>query len=1007
MKPVTAHLSILILVASALLAGHAPAQVLISVDNEDASDDRTGRGMIRPPPAKGASDSIPPPPSTSSELQKLRKNQQADLDRLKNTYDQRARQEVPRRPDGSIDTDSAQYKQLESEYVGKRDGIRDSYTKKDPRMGDFDTKNQIPGVQSTGSKPKDVRADGDWTADTPEAADAKAQQWKDRGNNVVDEGHKIVNKTTDEVLWKPGYGPGDKSLVGDGDAHGTAGGREAVTRKDGQYGKTSGDGPSDKAGTTLDNEKKFLDAKNRGSVKDQAKTVTKAGDTTGRSQDGANADTYTKAKDFKNYGDEISSGVSHLGEDPGTRQSKMNDFQNQLDSEMKQNVAEGARQGQAQDNVRKGIADSAKAAETSGGDKNKAWNDAKNKANFGDTPTTSEAINDRRQQVADSNKATAEANAKTRTEIETGKTKGPDVEGPDGPRGKTGAGADDSVGSLGKAGKALGTGMQIIDIGSTAHDIKEDLKKGDYAGAALKGAEFGADEATMGMYSANKKIWGSASDNYSADRATEHANEMEAEGFNLESAKKLLDKGVPRDEVNRLISEKNKGNEGPLYDAFKDLKVQPPKWTNHEYEKADDTLGERAKAFGEGFVENAKKTGVFVKDTANEAALGAGKLIFGSPDDQQIAKDTMISSLIKDGATPEGAEKAASAFYDKGDKQMLQNLKVVLDKRHGITRDTKDLKDAEGTSEEGAENKTGEEGGKSALDKLTGARDQKNAGTTRDALGTMDANSQMAQGSTAGDQETRDAKNKLNQAGQESQDKQDQTGKQIAAQDKKDSLGTKIGDAVVEGITEGGTAAGTAVGNAAAHKTTAAVFGGKKKSSTGGKGGGNSPDTGTGTSGTTQIAGGKKGQTPGKPVGGKNSGASKSGGKSEKTSSGGTSIASTNPPTSTGTAPVKNCPTCGQPLTPIVVPSDPTNLDGYRWACMECGTKDNRPVSNTTSTATTPVSTPPPPPPPAPAGHTCPGCKGPVTDKDWYMSNYGPAIHCPHCKGAIKVGWSP
>ena len=859
-------------------------QVLVSEDRGDESnEDRTGRGMIRSPNRQGGGNGTTSP-ATPSELQKLREKQQADLDRLKNTYDQKARKEVPRRPDGTIDTDSSQYKKLENEYVQKRDGIRDSYTKQDPRTGDFDPKKQIPGVKSTGSKPKDVRADGDWTADTPEAADAKAKQWKDRGNNVVDEGHKIVNKTTDEVLWKPGYGPGDKSLVADGDAHGTAGGREAVTKKDGKYGKTTGEGPSDKAGATLDNEKKFLDATQRGNVKDQAKTVAKAGDATGRSQDAGNKELYGKAKDFKNYGDEISSGVSHLGEDPKTRQQKMDDFKGQLDSEMKQNVSEGARQGQQQDNTRKDLADSAKAAETAGGDKNKAWNDAKNKANYGDTPTTSEAINDRRKQVSDSNKATADANAKTRAEIEAGKAKGPGVDAPDGPNGRTGAGSDEAAGALGKAGKAIGTGMQIIDIGSTAHDIKEDLKKGDYAGAGQKGAEFVADEATMGLYSANKKIWGGGVyDPYNADRNTEKANEMQALGFTIDSVNSLRKNNVPKEEIDRLISEHNKGNDGPLYDKFRELKVAPPKWINHEYEKADDTMGERAKAFGEGFVDNAKKTGKFVKETADEAALGLGKVIYGSPDDKKVAKEVMIESLIKDGATPEGAEKAASAYYDKGDKQMLQNLKTILDKRNGVTREN-DLKSAEGNNEANADGKDGKEEGGSALDKLADARNQKSSDKTRDAMGNMGANSQMNQGSTAGDQEAKDARSKVNQAGQEAQDKLDQTSKQVAAGDRKDALGNKLKDAVADGLATGGAAAGTAVGGAAADKTAGAVFGDKKPSAPDGKSDGTKSDSGS-TSGEKgpQVATTKKDSKQSGGGGGK---MTKSGGGGKKSSGG-------------------------------------------------------------------------------------------------------------------------
>lgn len=334
-------------------------------------------------------------------IEALRQAQQKELSRLKAYYDELARKQCPRLENGQIDTNSPQYKKLENDYRRARKKLREAYLKKDPRLRDFQAGSEIPGIKSTGSAPRDVRSDVDWTAETREAMEAKRRQWEQRGDRVVDYGHKIVNQTTDETLWKPGVEPGSDALVRDGDAHGTQGGREAVTRKKGREGHdTTGDGIRDAEGAALDHEKKYLDAKERGSLKDQAKTAVKSADDTGR-----RSDVVEQARDLKNYGDEITSGISHLGEDPDRRADKVEEFREKLDAEMDASTAEGRKKGQQTDNLRKKIADSARKAEDTG---DAAWDEARKKANYGDQDSTSEAIDKRRDAVSESNRRTRE-----------------------------------------------------------------------------------------------------------------------------------------------------------------------------------------------------------------------------------------------------------------------------------------------------------------------------------------------------------------------------------------------------------------------------------------------------------------------------------------------------------------------------------------------------------------------------------------------------------------------
>jgi Cys-rich repeat protein len=350
------------------------------------------------PPLNAASDTGA---AGQQRIEDLRQRQQEDLARLKSYYDDLARKLCPRLENGQIDTSSSEYQNLEKDYRQDHEKLRKAYLKKDPRLTDFQPGNEISGIKSSGSRPKDVRADVDWTAETPEALAAKRRQWEQRGDVIVDHGHKIVNETTDETLWKPGSEPGSDALVHDGDAHGTQGGREAVTRKKSPEGHDiSGDGIRDAEGAALDHEKKYLDAKERNNLKDQAKTAVKSADDIGRK-----SDVVDQARELKNYGDEITSGISHLGEDPDQRADKVKEFQKKLDSEMDASTAEGRKKGQQTDSLRKKIADSARKAENSG---DAAWDAARKNANYGDQDTTSAAIENRRNDVAESNQRTRE-----------------------------------------------------------------------------------------------------------------------------------------------------------------------------------------------------------------------------------------------------------------------------------------------------------------------------------------------------------------------------------------------------------------------------------------------------------------------------------------------------------------------------------------------------------------------------------------------------------------------
>lgn len=259
-----------------------------------------------------------------------------------------------------------------------------------------------------------------------------------------------------------------------------------------------------------------------------------------------------------------------------------------------------------------------------------------------------------------------------------------------------------------KALKAAGTAMIAVDIGSTAQDVKEDLKKGDLKGAATKVTEAGANVVTGGGYGTVKATKEKYDDNAEAKNQIANANKQNEAAYDLQAEKKLREAGVKPDEVARIMDAKEKGDDSALEKKFKELGVKPPEKIVEKAPEADDTAKERAIAVGEGMVESTKKAGTFVKETAQDLTeittgmteKGVAKEVahqtkenisdaYGTYKENKNAekttedfKQSVKDRLISKGATPEGAQKAADALVDKGDASKMKKLEEMLDKKN-------------------------------------------------------------------------------------------------------------------------------------------------------------------------------------------------------------------------------------------------------------------------------------------------------------------------------------
>ncbi|MBA4387224.1 MAG: hypothetical protein C0404_04535, partial [Verrucomicrobia bacterium] len=425
---------------------------------------------------------------------------------------------------------------------------------------------------------------------------------------------------------------------------------------------------------------------------------------------------------------------------------------------------------------------------------------------------------------------------------------------------------------------------------------------------------------------------------------------------------------------------KAKGNESALSDKFKQLGIKPPEKIVEKAAEGDDTVGERAKELAVGMGENVKKAGKFLKGTAEDVSeITSGLTEKGVADevyeqtkgnakgwyetykenkkaDQTIdeAKKDMMDSLIKRGATPDGAQKAADAMYDGGDASKYKKLDELLN----LKNKKPDLKHEEAQTDTAAGgDKDPGKGGKSGglLDQYTSAKATKSKDKDDAAMEGMQQNQNMQTATTSGDKAARDAKATLDKAGAEANSTRDKSAGDKAKADNENSLGNKLKDALETSAKKGGEAFGGAVGTAAADNVNKDIFSDNKKSSDSK----NTPGK--------NVAGDTKPPASSKPPTSQTSGGSSDNKDSEPEQK---------PPTSKGDN--KSGTTSKPPSS-----SDPTTKS---------------PGSSTgTGTQTKPPSSPPSPPvvkkPPKPEYETvtCPGCKRLL------KTPAGTGIRCPYC----------
>ncbi len=312
----------------------------------------------------------PPEKRSPTLIEKLRLEQQAKLDKLKAAYHDKVRSNPNLvKPDGSIDTAHPEYQATLAAYQKEKAGIQAEYKKQDPRAADLtalEAKYGKGNVDVSGSAPKDVRADVDISAKTPELADKIAAEWKKQHgeeNVVYDEKLGIwIDKTTDTTLWAPPTPEQLKNRKDYHDAFSTPGGKKAT-------GVKGDEAVRDPEGFVLDNEKKFIhaagdlnkDEDTTGkpdkqlardmALKTAGKSVSKAAESTGQDSQVAQ-----QADRLRNYQDEFETGITPLGATPEQQKRDVQAWLGKADQQLQNSKSAAEAQGQKVRETREQVA---------------------------------------------------------------------------------------------------------------------------------------------------------------------------------------------------------------------------------------------------------------------------------------------------------------------------------------------------------------------------------------------------------------------------------------------------------------------------------------------------------------------------------------------------------------------------------------------------------------------------------------------------------------------------
>ena len=300
----------------------------------------------------------------------LRVRQQNALNALESSYHTRVRSNPNLiKSDGTVDTSHPEYQQVLSDYSKDKAEVQSQFNGLDSRGGDLENLQERYGasLKTTGSSPKDVRADIDITANDSRVASQIADEWRAKGDVVTyDEKLGIyINESKDTTLWQPPTSEQLSERQKYHDAFSTPGGKQATNVK-------GDESVRDPEGYVLDNEKKLIHGAedlestdiNSKSPSDQMKrdmalkTVGKSA-SKAAGEVGHDSEVIDQANKLRNYGDKFEAGITPLGATPEQQKDDERKWVNKADQEVQNTKPVAAEKSRKIREVREAVAKTA------------------------------------------------------------------------------------------------------------------------------------------------------------------------------------------------------------------------------------------------------------------------------------------------------------------------------------------------------------------------------------------------------------------------------------------------------------------------------------------------------------------------------------------------------------------------------------------------------------------------------------------------------------------------
>lgn len=332
---------------------------------------------------------------------------------------------------------------------------------------------------------------------------------------------------------------------------------------------------------------------------------------------------------------------------------------------------------------------------------------------------------------------------------------------PDGsPRGP--GDSPDLKGKVGKGLKAVGRGLEVVDVGSTLQDLKEGLKEGDPE--KIREAGIGAaDNLTGGAIGTGrmmKERLGEA--RAEKNEAQDEARKAAQEAWEQDIRRDLRKAGYSREEADRMVESLRSGVDQTVRDAYQRMGKELP-----EKMRTDPTVGETLKNYGaevvdntvevaKGLAEKGEKTKRFVKEAVRDTfEIGTGltekgvarelieqqkerltlenlqaglehvgdigsQVVGLKPTDAERVReavDRLAEKLMEKGVPKQEArELAKNRIENMGDPRTAQAIQDALRKADGKTGQTPETKKPETPTQTDTATNTGERKGRQRAD---------------------------------------------------------------------------------------------------------------------------------------------------------------------------------------------------------------------------------------------------------------------------------------------------